>query len=83
MSNKILKFGATWCNPCKQSGKFIENKFPDKEYEDFDVTVDVDMAKTHNIKNVPTFILLNEAGEELQRFTGFNPQEITKMFNQI
>ncbi|AHY26731.1 putative thioredoxin o [Acinetobacter phage vB_AbaM_Acibel004] len=75
--NVLVKFGATWCNPCNQAEKFLSSKFQPTQYESIDVTENEDVAKQYGIKNVPTFILFDETGDIVERFTGFNPKQIT------
>lgn len=36
--NVLVKFGATWCNPCNQAEKFLSSKFQPTQYESIDVT---------------------------------------------
>lgn len=69
---KIIKFGKEGCPPCEQVENFLKasginyisiNPF---ETEDFDLLI------KHNVKTVPITVLVDDAGEELQRKAGFN-----------
>ena len=71
---KVLKFSAVWCGPCKQFAPVFESIA--KEYEgkaDFE-TIDVDengvMAQTYAVEAVPTVVITDASGRELQRFVG-------------
>ena len=75
--NVLVKFGATWCNPCNQAEKLLATKFQPTQYESIDVTENEDVAKDYGIKNVPTFILFDETGDIVERYSGFNPKQIT------
>lgn len=75
----FLKFGATWCTPCKimESSVFQHTPIKDLLGQRF-VTVNLDidqleglMIKTKfSVEQVPTFILLDERGQELGRING-------------
>lgn len=76
----VVKFGATWCGPCKMMDRILVNV--DKKYEnDSDVTicyVDVDespkIAATFNITSVPTIIFGRNA-KMLDRFEGIKSEK--------
>ncbi len=78
----IMDFYADWCIPCKELDKFT---FSDprviEKLKDFDA-YKIDMTKTmseetekirkkFNILGMPTIILYNSSGEEVERLTGF------------
>lgn len=63
-------FSAEWCSPCKtlkpriaQSGKAIMI---------IDVDKNSDLAKKYNIKSVPTVVIVDDNGNEVQRASGVN-----------
>lgn len=69
----LLKFSASWCNPCGQLTKIIRS-IPQEELP-FDIhEIDIDkepgMAALWKIRSIPTLILVDETGEELKRSTG-------------
>lgn len=68
----LLKFSASiYCKPCKELDKVIlATDLGDIDYQEVDVTDDLNLAKHWNIRGVPTLLLLDENEEELKRHTG-------------
>ena len=68
----LLKFSASiYCKPCKELDKVIlSTDLGDIDYQEVDVTDDLNLAKHWNIRGVPTLLLLDENEEELNRHTG-------------
>lgn len=64
MAKKVLKFSATWCNPCKAYEPIFEQvskENPDIEFKEIDIEQNEDLAEEYNIMSVPTtIVLLNE-----------------------
>lgn len=70
---KLLKFGAEWCGPCKTMRAVVEKalgKFPSLEFEDIDVEDNIKLTEQYNIKNVPTFIIIDKNKNEIARTSG-------------
>jgi len=68
----ILYFTADWCQPCKKVKPIVEEL--NREYfpgifQIVDVDIENEMAKTFEIRSVPTFILF-EDGNEIKRLVG-------------
>lgn len=82
IKNKLIKFGASWCAPCKSASKFL-SQFDSDKYLEVDITSDEDLAAKFSIKNIPTFVLVNVNGDEVDRFTGFNPAQIKEAIQKI
>lgn len=83
IKNKLIKFGAVWCNPCKQASKFLSENFTSDQYEDVDVAENETLARHFGIRNVPTFVLVNCNGDEIERFVGFDPQKIKQSIEKL
>lgn len=81
-TNKLVKFGAVWCQPCKQADSYLK-KFPEHLHESVDVADNEDLATKFTIRNVPTFILFDKDGNESDRFVGFNPTKITQAMGTL
>lgn len=84
--NKIVKFGAEWCFPCKVLSNTIVNLDVNKlgGYSFGEVDVDEEFAenitKELGIKNVPVLIFFKD-GKEINRTTGIVPaEEFYKLF---
>jgi len=74
---QLLKFSASWCQPCKSLAsnmKLVNLK--DIELKEIDIDEDTQMAIKHNIRGVPTLVLL-EDGVVIGRKSG------VLMVNQI
>jgi len=67
-----LKFGATWCGPCKTMAPIfdkVSGEFPTVDCRSVDVDEEPGMAKKFSVRSVPTVILLKD-GREVQRIVG-------------
>ena len=69
----VIKFSAEWCGPCKAMAplfKKASEAYPDIKFIDSDVEDNPDMAEKYHIRNVPTFIVISNDGEEKARRSG-------------
>lgn len=77
---KILRFTASWCQPCKALAKNLEEAKLDIPIEVVDIDVFEDVAIDHAIRSVPTLILKTDKGEK--RLVGVHtPQKIREWAN--
>jgi thioredoxin-like negative regulator of GroEL len=71
---RLLKFYATWCEPCKALSKVVErNKdiIPsDWEYVEVDIDQDMNSAKALQVRGVPTMVILTDDNQEVRRHVG-------------
>jgi len=81
--SKLIKFGASFCNPCNEAQKYLEKNFDKKLFASVDVTINEDLAKEYNIKSIPTFILFNAEGEVVDRFIGLDTEKIDRSIKEI
>lgn len=61
---KILRFTASWCQPCKALAKNLEEAKLDIPIEVIDIDVHDDVAIDHGIRSVPTLILKDGTTEK-------------------
>lgn len=74
MLNNIIKFEKNGCQPCQSLSKWLEeNKV---EHESKNIMQNMDLVRKYNIKSVPTVLVLNENQEEVERFIGFNVDQL-------
>lgn len=71
----IIKFGATWCASCKNLTKVLEKKDVDFPVIEIDVDQEVNVAKTMNIRSLPTMAFLMD-GVEIKRYVGYKAETI-------
>lgn len=62
---KILKFSATWCDPCKNLHKNLAKYKGDYEIVSYDFEEDPEIFVKYSIRSMPTIIAVNDAGESL------------------
>lgn len=82
MVKKILKLGASWCQPCKVfSSTFNRVKemeeYKDIEFKEFEIDEDEDgemLAEKYQVRSVPTTVLLNGDDEVVYKIMGNVPQ---------
>lgn len=70
--NKLLCFTAEWCGPCQGMKPTIE-KLDQERVVRYDIDKDVEMRTKYEVRMVPTFVLVDENGNELDRQTGSAP----------
>ena len=68
----ILYFTADWCQPCKKVKPIVEElnrEYVPGMFQMIDVDIEKEMAKSFELKSVPTFVLF-ENGNEINRLIG-------------
>lgn len=71
--NKILAFTAKWCGPCQNMKMNVLGDFDPTVVIQYDIDVHDEMTKQYKINAIPTFVVLNEDGAEIDRFQGVHP----------
>lgn len=79
---KIVKLSAEWCQPCKVFAKTFEkvkemDEYKDIEFKEIDIENDEEgemFAEKHQVRSVPTTILLDENDEPIYKVMGNIPQ---------
>jgi thioredoxin 1 len=60
---QVLRFTASWCQPCKALASILEEIKTDIPIKVIDIDNDQELAKKYGIRGVPTLVKLN--GEEV------------------
>lgn len=77
---KILRFTASWCQPCKAMAKNLEVANLDIPIEVIDIDVNDEIAIEYGIRSVPTLILKDDTKEK--KLIGVHtPQQIKEWAN--
>lgn len=66
---RILRFTASWCEPCKALAMNLESANIEMPIEVVDIDVHDDLAKEYGIRSVPTLVMLDE-NIEVKRMVG-------------
>lgn len=84
MKYNVIKFGSDWCHPCKVLNKNFD-KFTKCEVVKYNVDdVDEELLQKYKIRNIPVTILVDENGEEMQRWIGvFNLSELEEKLDEL
>lgn len=80
---KILRFTASWCQPCKAMAKNLEMSNLDIPIEVIDIDVNDELAIEYNIRSVPTLILKDGTDDTKdKKLVGLHtPQKIKEWAN--
>lgn len=78
MKVKVLKFSASWCRPCKVMAPIFEkiskmDEFKDIEFLSYDIEDDddsIELVNNFNIKNVPTFVIVDGNNNPMKKIIG-------------
>lgn len=78
---KIIKLYKNNCNPCTLVSNYLEYK--GVKAEEYNIMENTDLAVKYGVMSVPVIILVDDEGNEIQRSTGFKPNEIDKLLDQL
>ena len=67
---KVLKFSASWCQPCKMLAKTLEDYKGEVPIENIDIDESQEVAIRFGIRGVPTCVLVDDSGVEIKRQSG-------------
>lgn len=76
MSKRILRFTASWCQPCKALALNLETAQLNLPIEVIDIDVQDALAVEYGIRGVPTLVMMDE-NIEVKRLVG------SKTVNQL
>lgn len=71
---KLLKFEASWCQPCKQLSETLSSMDMPWPVEVIDIDLEENREQVINrgVRSVPTLILLDNNNKVVRRITGNN-----------
>ena len=69
---KILRFTASWCQPCKIMAENLERANIKMPIEVIDIDVNDELANEYGIRSVPCLVMLDE-NIEVKRLVGSKP----------
>lgn len=72
---KLLKFSASWCQPCKMLAKTMEGMTLPYEVESVDIDENQQKAIEYGVRGVPTVVLLDDSNKEVKRFVGYKNEK--------
>ena len=76
-NKKVLRFTASWCQPCKMLAKTLEGIPTDYPIETIDIDEHQDLAIQYGVRGVPTLVMLqNEV--ETKRIVGMQTEGFLK-----
>lgn len=69
---KVMKFSASWCQPCKTLSKTLDSIKEDLKLplEEIDIEEDSDIAVEFGIRSVPTLVKVDENMQPIDTVVG-------------
>jgi thioredoxin 1 len=78
---RILRFTASWCQPCKSMAMMLEEINADIPVEVIDIDVHSEIAMEYGIRSVPTLVM-KDGNIEVKRMAGVKTKErLTEWIN--
>ena len=74
---KIIRFTASWCQPCKALATILDNVDSPYPIEIVDIDERSDVAIEFGIRSVPTLVMI-EDGTVLKRMNGVKSEQLVK-----
>ena len=72
---EVLRFTATWCQPCKALAQQLEELGLDKDVTVIDIDEQQDLAIQYGVRSVPTLIAVDN-NKEVKRMVGVKAKDI-------
>jgi thioredoxin 1 len=72
---KVLRFTATWCQPCKALAQQLEELGLDKDVTVVDIDEQQDLAIQYGVRSVPTLIAVDN-NKEVKRMVGVKAKDL-------
>ncbi len=79
---KILYFNAEWCGPCKMMSSIITSLQTTLPIQKINVDTESGKTEQYGIRNVPTFVLVDEQGTAIKQISGSQTsQQLINFYN--
>lgn len=78
---RAIRFTAKWCGPCQRLAPIVDALMREKGVEVKVVDVDEDQAMAHQwaVTSLPTVVVLDDGGVEIERAVGGGEQAVAKL----
>ena len=92
MIQKVIKFSASWCAPCKAMKPIFDKisqmeKYKSLQFIEYDIETDedgVELVETFNIKNVPTIVCVDENNHVIRKIIGLVQENtLIELLNEV
>ena len=81
---KILRFTASWCEPCKALSKTIDRIDTEVPIQVIDIDDQPELAQHFNIRSVPILVKIDQDKKEIERMVGMATQsDLDKFINSL
>ena len=82
MDKRVLRFTASWCQPCKMLAKNLESINTEIPIEVYDIDERTDVAMDFGIRGVPTLVMM-DGNTEIKRMVGMQAlKDLENWFNE-
>jgi thioredoxin 1 len=77
---KVIRFTASWCQPCKAMASILEEINTNIPIEVIDIDAQQDVAIEYGIRGVPTLVKVDENGNIAGRMVGVKAKNLVEEF---
>ena len=77
---KIIRFTASWCQPCKAMASILEEIDTNIPIEVVDIDAQQDVAIEYGIRGVPTLVKVDNNGNITGRMVGVKAKNLVEEF---
>lgn len=82
----IIDFSATWCGPCQMIAPYVHELAESNKdvvtFKFIDIDENTSLADEYKVEAVPTFVLLDADGREIDRLTGADQTELDNLVSK-